>query len=37
MIIDPQFDEVENFIDGICKVIVDEKEGYINKAGQYIF
>jgi hypothetical protein len=35
--INPQFDNLEVFFDGLARITVDGKSGYIDKEGKYIW
>jgi hypothetical protein len=37
IVINPQFDEAMAFADGLARVKVGHKTGYINTAGKYIW
>lgn len=37
IVIEPQFDEAGDFFDGVALVVTDDKEGYIDKTGKYIW
>ncbi|MFN7853799.1 MAG: WG repeat-containing protein [Dolichospermum sp.] len=36
VVIQPQFEEADNFSEGIASVMIDEKWGYIGKSGQFV-
>jgi hypothetical protein len=37
MVIEPKFTEVDDFEDGITEVWIDDKMGYIDRKGNYIW
>ena len=36
-VIDPKFTEAAQFLNGMAQVTVDDKLGYINRKGEYIW